>query len=120
MYDQLNLLPPTETPQGDEDAPGIVIDKQTIENIITAIKKAGYELRKINEDKPEAINAPKSWDDLPVLLTPEEVQVVLRISRPTFFRMVKKGKIAGATKQGGSWLINKEILRVSTQNQVEH
>ena len=115
IYDQLELipLPFTEKPQGDENATGIVIDGQTIEKIAEGLKLAGYELRKIGEGKPEATNAPKSWDDLPVILTPEEVQDVLRISRPTFFRMVKEGKLAGATKQGGSWLIDREVLRAS-------
>jgi excisionase family DNA binding protein len=117
VYDQLELIPATEAQQGDEDAPGI--DGQTIEKIAEGLKLAGYELRKIGEDKPEATNAPKSWDDLPVILTPEEVQAVLRISRPTFFRMVKEGKLAGATKQGGSWLIDRDTLKASTQKNVD-
>jgi len=114
IYDQLDLLPPTEAPQGAKLTPGLVIDAQTIEKIVEGLQKAGYELRKVSD------NAPKSWDDLPVLLTPEEAQAVLRISRPTFFRMVKEGKIAGAKKQGGSWLIDKDTLRASRQKQVEH
>jgi excisionase family DNA binding protein len=111
-YDQLELLSnpdTTETPQGDKVAPGFVIDDLVIEDIVNAIKSAGYELRKISD------SVTKSWDDLPVLMTPEEVQAVLRISRATFFRLIKEGKIAGATKQGGSWLIDKEALRASTQ-----
>jgi excisionase family DNA binding protein len=115
IYDQLDLLPSAEMPQGDEDAPGIVIDTQMIEKIAEGLQEAGYELRKVGESKPEAIDAPKTWDDLPLLLTPEEVQAVLRISRPTFFRLVKAGKIAGATKQGGSWLIDRETLQASVQ-----
>ena len=117
MYDQLDLLPPTEAtgaPQGVKVTPDLVIDAMTIEKIAEGLKLAGYELRKVSD------NAPKSWDDLPVLLTPEEAQAVLRISRPTFFRMVKEGKLAGAKKQGGSWLIDKDTLRASRQNQVEH
>ena len=119
VYAQLELIPTTEKAQGATMAPNLIIDAQTIETIAEGLRLAGYELRKI-EDKPDATNVPKSWDDLPVLLTPEEVQAVLRISRPTFFRMVKDGKLAGATKQGGSWLVNKDVLRASTQNQVEH
>ena len=115
VYDQLDLLPDAEILQGDKDAPGIVIDAQMIEKIAEGLQEAGYELRKIGESKPEAPSAPKTWDELPVLLTPEEVQAVLRISRATFFRLVKGGKIAGATKQGGSWLIDKEVLKASTQ-----
>lgn len=114
-YDQLDLLPPTDAPQSNTMAPDLVIDAQTIEKIAEGLKKAGYELRKIGEGKPEETNTPKTWDDLPMLLTPEEVQAVLRISRPTFFRLVKAGKIAGATKQGGSWLIDKETLQASVR-----
>ena len=115
VYDQLDLLPDAEQSQGEEDAPGIVIDAQMIKKIAKGLQEAGYELRKIGESKPEAPSAPKTWDDLPLLLTPEEVQAVLRISRPTFFRLVKAGKIAGATKQGGSWLIDRETLQASVQ-----
>jgi excisionase family DNA binding protein len=115
--DQLELLSPTantETPQGVTVTPDLVIDNLMIENIVNAIKSAGYELRKVSD------SVTTSWDDLPVLMTPEEVQAVLRISRATFFRLIKEGKIAGATKQGGSWLIDKEALRASTQKQVAH
>jgi hypothetical protein len=103
--------PTTDTTEGDTMAPGLMIDAQTIESIVTAIKSAGYELRKVSD------TAPTSWDELPVLMTPEEVQAVLRISRATFFKSVKEGTIPGAIKQGGSWLISKGILRAAMENQ---
>ena len=103
--------PTTDTTEGDTMAPGLMIDAQTIESIVTAIKSAGYELRKGSDDTP------KSWDDLPVLLAPDQVQAVLQISKPTFWRLVKAGKIPGATKVGGSWLISKDILRASMEKQ---
>ena len=51
------------------------------------------------------------WADLPDILTPEQVQAVLQISRSTFFRMVQSGQLPGAFKLGGAWRIDKDEMK---------
>ena len=50
-------------------------------------------------------------DRYPDILTPQETQEILRISRATFFRLVGEGKLPGAVKVGSSWRVVRDKLR---------
>ena len=43
-------------------------------------------------------------------LRPEEVVQKLQISMPTFYRVVREGKIPGAVKVGNQWRIDAETF----------
>lgn len=48
--------------------------------------------------------------EYPPVMTRQQVQEVLQISRATFFRLVEDGKLPGAKKIGGSWRVVREKL----------
>lgn len=58
--------------------------------------------------------APKktvSFKDAPEIMTPDQVQAVLQISRATFFRWVAEDKLPGAVKIGDSWRVTRDVLK---------
>lgn len=58
--------------------------------------------------------APKqavSFEDMPEIMTPAQVQTVLQISRATFFRWVAEDKLPGAVKIGDSWRVTRDVLK---------
>lgn len=52
-----------------------------------------------------------TFENAPDLLTPQQVQELLQISRITFYRRVKKDKIPGAFKFGNSWRVDRDDLK---------
>ena len=62
--------------------------------------------------EPEAQDdALSALDSYPMVMTPSEVQEVLRISRATFFRLIGENKIPGAVRIGGSWRVIRDYLK---------
>ena len=57
-------------------------------------------------DGHDAVNP----SDLPVLLTPEEVAVLLRTTRKGIYAMVERGLLPGVTRIGRRVLIRTEAL----------
>ena len=55
-------------------------------------------------------NDPVPFADLPDVLTPQQAQALLHISRATFFRWVQAGKLPGAVKIGDSWRVVRDQL----------
>ncbi len=50
-------------------------------------------------------------DNTPEFMTPQQVQELLQISRPTFFRMVQGGRLPGAFKVGKVWRVDRNKLK---------
>ena len=51
------------------------------------------------------------FDEMPDIMTPQQVQDLLQISQATFFRWVREGQMPGAIKIGDSWRIYKKLLK---------
>ena len=66
-------------------------------------------VKKANLRGPEA--ELKEFSDYPPMLRPEEVQRILRISRSSFFRLVESRSIPGLVRVGGSWRVDRDVLR---------
>ena len=60
-----------------------------------------------------------SWDELPEVMKPEQVQKKIQISRATFFRLVQSGNLPGARKVGDSWRISRDKLRAYFEGESE-
>ena len=58
-----------------------------------------------------AISEPTSFNNTPEFMTPQQVQELLQISRPTFFRMVQGGRLPGAFKVGKVWRVDRNKLK---------
>jgi excisionase family DNA binding protein len=54
---------------------------------------------------------PVRFVDMPEVMTPQQTQELLQISRATFFRWVQAGKLPGAVKIGDSWRVMRDQLR---------
>ena len=59
-----------------------------------------------------------TWAEMPEVMTPDQTQTILQISRATFFRWVADGKMPGAVKIGDSWRVNRDQLRDYIQGEI--
>lgn len=71
-----------------------------------------------SEDAPPTLKR-ITFDNAPELMTPRQVQELLQISRPTFFRMVQKGRLSGAFKLGNLWRVDRNKLKAWIDSQTQ-
>ena len=60
-----------------------------------------------------------SFEDVPKILTRKQVQELLQISQPTFFRWVYAGKLPGAFKLGRLWRVDRDRLKIWVDGLIE-
>jgi len=75
-----------------------------------AVKRSSKKVAK-KAPRRETKGLLSSMDKYPELMTPSEVEGVLRVSKATLFRMLAAGNLPGAVRVHGSWRILRDKLR---------
>ena len=58
-----------------------------------------------------------TFETAPKVLTPEQVQELLQISRTSFFRWVQAGKLPGAFRLERLWRVDRDTLKAWIESQ---
>jgi excisionase family DNA binding protein len=69
------------------------------------------ELYKLADFQPQPkIEAPNSWDVLPLYLTPRIICTIIKVSAPTVLKWIENGELK-ASKKAGKWFIDKDDFK---------
>ncbi len=60
-----------------------------------------------------------TFENAPKVLTPEQAQALLQISRASFFRWVKEERLPGAFRLGRLWRVDRDTLKAWIESQAQ-
>jgi len=79
-----------------------------------AINQRMAERFDFKEVRPNEIETPKSWEDLPIYITTNTINAILGVSMPFIGKCIASGELK-ATKKAGKWYVDKEDFKAWMQ-----